>query len=432
MALSRRVLPIALVLAFQQALAAISTAWRSQVFDPDVFWVAAAGRDMLATHDVPRTNLWSFVDGAHPWTMHEWLFGPPYALGLRAFGPAFFLGVGIVFGIVIGLLVTGAFLADVRSNAVALGAALAVLFICDPRIGLARPTYAALVFPLALAILAFRPRFGNAHAAGAIAIAWVWANAHGSFPLGWIVLAAAFAETPNRPHAIAVVGAVLASFVNPYGLGLHRLVVDYALGRGSAAEAHAHVYEYAPIWRSEYHEVTPPLLLAASIACGLGAALLLARRRHVARAGLVLLFAIAGLLAARHVVLAPLVGTVVLAPAIDERITKADAVVRPLRLAVAVFAPALVLGLALLAIRAARTAPEDLLSPKLGGADVVALVHDVPDDTRVYTPFRSASLVIWEGAPRGIRIFYDSRNDCYSPEVARWQFAHNDEHAIAE
>jgi hypothetical protein len=77
-----------------------------------------------------------------------------------------------------------------------------------------------------------------------------------------------------------------------------------------------------------------------------------------------------------------------------------------------------VIGLAVLAVRMAQRSPESLLSPALGGPDVVELVRGAPEGAHLYAPFRSAGLVIWEGAPRGIRVLYDSRNDCYSPEVA--------------
>src|SRR3954467_1656146 len=63
--------------------------------DPDAFWVAAVGRWMLEHRAVPWENGFSFVDGSHPWVMHQWLSGVPYALGLSAYGPAFFAGVAV-------------------------------------------------------------------------------------------------------------------------------------------------------------------------------------------------------------------------------------------------------------------------------------------------------------------------------------------------
>jgi hypothetical protein len=45
-------------------------------------------------------------------------------------------------------------------------------------------------------------------------------------------------------------------------------------------------------------------------------------------------------------------------------------------------------------------------------ASVAASAH-------LYVPFHGAGLAIWYGYPRGIRVFYDSRNDCYSVETLR-------------
>src|ERR1700678_1471348 len=78
------------------------------IHDTDVWWVAAAGRDMLAHHAVPRENLFSFVEPTHPWVMHEWLFGPLYAFGLAHFGPAFFSAFALVaMGTQLALLTAG-------------------------------------------------------------------------------------------------------------------------------------------------------------------------------------------------------------------------------------------------------------------------------------------------------------------------------------
>ena len=61
---------LSLVAALFAALTLVAT---KPIADPDVWWVAAAGREMMAQGHVPLTNLFSFADGAHPWIMHEWL-----------------------------------------------------------------------------------------------------------------------------------------------------------------------------------------------------------------------------------------------------------------------------------------------------------------------------------------------------------------------
>ena len=51
------------------------------------------------------------------------------------------------------------------------------------------------------------------------------------------------------------------------------------------------------------------------------------------------------------------------------------------------------------------------------------MAGELPRDVKVYAPFDFSGLVLWLGAPRGVRVFYDSRNDCYPPEVAEAAFA---------
>ena len=48
-----------------------------------------------------------------------------------------------------------------------------------------------MLFPLAVTLVAFTPTFGWASVVGAVALELVWANAHGSFPMGVILLAGA-------------------------------------------------------------------------------------------------------------------------------------------------------------------------------------------------------------------------------------------------
>jgi hypothetical protein len=54
-----------------------------------------------------------------------------------------------------------------------------------------------------------------------------------------------------------------------------------------------------------------------------------------------------------------------------------------------------------------------------GGPDLLAAIDLVPGGANLYVPFSRASLAIWYGFPRGIRVFFDSRNDCYSADTFR-------------
>src|SRR5205823_5687162 len=54
----------------------------------------------------------------------------------------------------------------------------------------------------------------------------------------------------------------------------------------------------------------------------------------------------------------------------------------------------------------------------LGGPAFVELVDAIPDGAHVYAPFAPSSLVIWLASARGVRVFFDPRNDCYG--FATW------------
>src|SRR3954467_10431707 len=118
--------------------------------DPDAFWVAASGRWMLEHRAVPVENGFSFVDGAQPWVMHEWLFGAPYALGLSFFGPAFFAAVAVAAAAAaMAMLVIGTSEAW-RFEWPGAAVALFALICFGPRLLTARPMNVALVLAIAM------------------------------------------------------------------------------------------------------------------------------------------------------------------------------------------------------------------------------------------------------------------------------------------
>src|SRR5258708_298511 len=65
--------------------------------DPDVWWHLRAGRVILDTRAVPRTELFSYTAVGHPWTAHEWLSEVLFALLSAAGG---ILLVALVMGAV--------------------------------------------------------------------------------------------------------------------------------------------------------------------------------------------------------------------------------------------------------------------------------------------------------------------------------------------
>ena len=126
---------------------------------------------------------------------------------------------------------------------------------------------------------------------------------------------------------------------------------------------------------------------------------------------------------ARHAPMVALVAAIVLVPPLDDAVERtglaayaggAWTVSRAAAVGSAGVLAAIV-GVAFATV--ASRSPGAWIDPALGGASLLRLASALPDGANVVTPFRSAGLVLWLESPRGVRVFYDSRNDCYSPEV---------------
>jgi hypothetical protein len=389
------------------------------VHDPDVWWVAAAGREMLAHHAVPTENVFSFVEPRHPWLMHEWLFGPAYAMGLERCGPAVFSAIALaVLALALALLSRGT-IGRARHAITGLLTLLAAVGFFGGRLLSARPTGVALLFPITLVLLAFAPRFRWPSLALASLVELVWANAHGSFPLGIVImLVAAVDRRDDRRLRLGAAGAMaLATLANPYGLALHRFVWRYFRGSEGVYRAiHLHIKEFGSFRDAWGYTVGPVDLLALVLFVTLAASA--ARQsRYRARALFCLgMLALAGL-HARHLELAGLLSCLLLLPYFDDLADRRGAPTPappPRVLALLVLAPACGIGLTAFLATCHRRAPEEWVA---GGAALVRSIAALPDGANAFVPFPAAGVAIWYGSPRGVRVFFDSRNDCYSAEA---------------
>ena len=395
--------------------------------DQDVGWLAAAGRALLATGEVPRTNGWGVTDAALPWTMHEWALGPLYALALAHAGLAGAVSLGIAAAALTTALLALGTIGRARSlGAGALACVLAMLAarecLVEPR-----PAYLLLGAPLAMALLAVRERFSRAHAAAAIALELAWTQLHGSFPLGLAVLAAAaLAHERDRPARIAALAlSALATLLNPYGLALFGLVGRYVVGGDDAAEAiHAHIAEFQPLWAAGPVFGHPVRVLGVVlVVTGASEGVLRGARAERFAAGLALALGLLAVLHARYVPQAVTLGAVLLVPRLDAALANV-ALARPAFEGVAVarrtaMASAAVSLLALGLVLARGTHADDAL----GGDALPSLARDPRAAGRpAYVAFDAAGRYLWL-APAPARVFFDPRNDCYAAETARTAFA---------
>jgi hypothetical protein len=401
------------------------------VDDPDVWWIGAAGRDFLASLEIPRQNFYSFTSPAHPWVMHELAFGILNALGLAALGPAFLPLASLLCGAAV--VVVAATATTQRSRHPASSVLALLLLLAGSRQALfsPRPSHFALLLPVAMAALAFCPGWSRRRATAVIALEWLWANAHGSFALGVAILAvaafdaeAAIRSRPQRLCTAALAAAV--TLINPYGSRLHGLVRGYlGGGEATAVAIHRHIVEFFPIWRSSAPFVNPFNVTALAVISSLAASALL-RRRNLARACLSL--ALVGLSAyqARHTTLAVIVGAVLMHAELDDLCAEAGApsvLPWPRAWAALFVAPGVALAIGLWWHADRHRDWVEWISPEIGDSGFVRLIAELPTGASVYAPFQSSGLLLWLAAPRGVRVFFDSRNDCYDAEIAEAAFA---------
>ena len=241
----------------------------------DLAYHLRAGALILDTGTIPAVDTWTFTAAGTEWIDQQWAAQAVFAAIHRAGGWAGLivfraLLVGIAFGLLriairrrnaglsertVGLLVVGAFV------------------VAAPALALRPQLIAVVLFAATLAAVAGRGR--NRQTLLLLPVIVVaWANVHGSFVLGPVLVGLAWLEDVHEraPRAwltfvVAVVAAV-AALVNPLGAG----VWVYAAGISLDPTVTARITEWQPTTVRDI----PGMLFWASVA---GVAVLLARRR---------------------------------------------------------------------------------------------------------------------------------------------------------
>lgn len=156
--------------------------------DPDTYWHLAAGEWMVAHGEILRHDVFSHTWAGRPWVSHEWLSEVAMALAYRAGGWGGLL-------VLTGAAVAAAFALLAQGLQRWLGAtgvalALVLAFGLVGQSLLARPHL--LVLPLLagwmLELLAAR-RAGRAPALWLPLLMLLWANLHGSYAVGFVLMA---------------------------------------------------------------------------------------------------------------------------------------------------------------------------------------------------------------------------------------------------
>lgn len=396
---------LALSLGLVALQAAVAPLW-----DADLWWLLRAGEDLLREGAVPRHNRYGFTAPSHPWVMHEWLLGAMGAALVRAFGLP-----GVALLRIAATVTVGAFgwrVARRGARPLVASVAVAGMFaLFGGRFESARPLGLAYAPAMGVLWAAFAPALRPRHAVVALLATAFWTNAHGSFPLALVTLAAGAWESPHRRRLALLAACAAVTLANPYGPRMHDLVARYLGGVDGDAVfvVHRRIVEWWPLHRAPLRMYSPLELLgyAAVVALWLRA-LRVARWRPRAVFGLAL--CALALRHQRHLQLAGLLSLPLLAPVVAPGAR--DDARRARRGVWGVAAAAVILWVVV-----ARTRPvARWVNPTRDPEDFSRLHAALPRDARVFVTLPFAGYAVFL---RGPGVFFDPRNDCYPAAVLR-------------
>jgi hypothetical protein len=237
-------------------------AWQARA-DPDLWGHIRFGQDILSSGAIPRHPSYSFT-ADRPWINHEWLAEVIMALAYRAGTPGLVALLAALTAATLLAVGTTVRMAGVHGPvgvalvaAAALGTSLQVMTV--------RPQlFSVLLLALLLLVLSAAER--RRVALAAVPFLFVpWANLHGGWLVGlgvlglWAVVAAWKRVVASWQAAAVVVGALGATLLNPYRLGLWTFLVDTVrIGR-------ADIEEWQPIWEQPLQFVPWTLSLAVLV-----------------------------------------------------------------------------------------------------------------------------------------------------------------------
>jgi hypothetical protein len=219
---------------------------RTSSYDPDTWWHLTIGKQILATHAWPTTDHFSFTAFGNPWIAYEWLGAVVIALATQ-------LG-GIVGQKVLLVALSGAFMLLLyRYATLVCGNCKAAFVACAAVLAPAglfftlRPQLIGYIFLLVLLGCLEQFRQGKKKAIWFLPpLFLLWVNTHGSFALGFFVLAVwwlsglvqfryggletkVWTGRERLQLELAALSSLLATFCTPYGTRLFSYPLEMAI-----------------------------------------------------------------------------------------------------------------------------------------------------------------------------------------------------------
>jgi hypothetical protein len=400
--------------------------WEVLLADGDTGWHIRAGEYVLAHLQVPRTDLFSFSRPDAPWCAWEWLSDVLFALAHRAAG---LKGVSLLAGATVAACFTVLF-----RHALARGANfLAALGVCLVAAGasgihfLARPhVFTLLLLALSMWLLGRDRRAPGGAVWLLVPLAALWANLHAGFvallaSIAVIATAAALERHWDlaRRYAALAAACMAATLVNPYGIGLHRHILEYL--RSDWIRQAVDEFQ-SPRFRSESATHFELLLFA-----GLLAAASLLRRSRTGEALLLIGWAHAALVSVRNVPVFAIVACPILAaeasrwlnasgcptPSVAAAVGRIGADFAPAARYTSIWPGVFLLVLASVPGHWPRDFPENKFPVRL-----IERQRSVIEGARVFTSDQWGDYLLYRFWPSQ-RAFVDGRSDFYGPGIGK-------------
>jgi len=391
-------------LAFALALGGVAAllAATQPLSDTDMWWHLATGRETLANGFV-RTDVFSWSVAGLPVSTDQWLGQVVMWLAYQVLG---WHGVAALRALLVAVLITLVTLGAMRGSSRPLAVVLAIVpaLLLTRAVWVDRPELMGFVFFAALLVMLrrFRDAPRRSTVVGIAALIGLWANLHGSFALGVVLIAIVCIEgairDPLRRNAYVAcaVGAFAVTLVNPAGIGVWTAPGSHFLSPPRDIQE----------WNVVDVRTALGLAYVATLAVVL-ACVFLGPRVPLRDVAILVPVAFLSLTAARQAPLLAIVAAPLIADRADlllDRVGLARSAPPGLSPRVLAFAPSLALLAIALAIAPSR--PDEHAYP----ADALA---SLPTRDHVLARYEWGGWLIWSGLP----VYVDGRLTPYAGDV---------------